>query len=323
MRARLHGSWLAAVGTFVALGACDQSSDPPLDAAIPVPDASHGTPDAALPNQPDAALPEADAEVPDLDAGPLPIGVYVPLVTAHWSLEPGTEGYVCASKTLTQDVYVSAIRPISPVGTHHTTISLVEGGGPDDPGSPCGAMFGDFYASGVGTGELVLPTGVGLVAHAGQRLAMNLHIFNASDGTLSGTSGIEARLLEPSAVQHEASVNYPGVVAFAIPSNGLPYSDTDTTMFAEARTVFAIFPHMHRLGTHFRARVLHTGAPATTIWDDDFQFESQELAAIPPVNVVAGDQLETTCTWVNTTGATVHWGDSTTAEMCFSIIMSY
>jgi hypothetical protein len=80
---------------------------------------------------------------------------------------------------------------------------------------------------------------------------------------------------------------------------------------------------LHRLGTHFRARVLHTGEPAKTLWDDDFQFESQEFAAITPVEVQPGDQIETTCTWVNHTGASVSWGDSTTAEMCFSIIMSY
>src|SRR4029077_10659038 len=101
--------------TLGALGACGESSDPPRDAAIPVPDAPPGTPDASLPNQPDAPVAEADADVPEVDAGPLPIGVYVPLVSAHWSLAPGEEGYVCATKTLTQDVYVSAIRPVSPL----------------------------------------------------------------------------------------------------------------------------------------------------------------------------------------------------------------
>jgi hypothetical protein len=59
------------------------------------------------------------------------------------------------------------------------------------------------------------------------------------------------------------------------------------------------------------------------LWDDDYQFESQEFAPLPSVAVRAGDQLETACTWVNTTGAAVQWGDSSNAEMCFSILMSY
>jgi hypothetical protein len=175
----------------------------------------------------------------------------------------------------------------------------------------------------VGTGELVLPAGVGLVAHAGQKLEMNLHLFNASDLVLSGNSGVEVKLLDPSAVQHEASVSLNGDLSFTIPSNGLPYSDVDVTPLSSARTIIAIFPHMHRLGTHFRARVPRDGGPTQTLWDDDFQFESQEFAAITPVTVAPGDKLETTCTWVNTTGTAVGWGDSTTAEMCFSILMSY
>jgi hypothetical protein len=89
------------------------------------------------------------------------------------------------------------------------------------------------------------------------------------------------------------------------------------------RTLVALFPHMHQLGRHFRARLLTPGGGSTTLWDDDYQFESQELAPLPSVAVRAGDQLETACTWVNTTGATVRWGDSSRSEMCFSILMSY
>ena len=65
------------------------------------------------------------------------------------------------------------------------------------------------------------------------------------------------------------------------------------------------------------------GSGETALWDDDYQFESQEFAPLPSVTVGAGDQLETTCTWVNTTGSPVGWGDSSNAEMCFSILMSY
>jgi hypothetical protein len=263
------------------------------------------------------AAPTADGSGADASADG-----YRPLVTADWSLQSGEEGYICATKVLTEDVYVSAIRPISPTGTHHTTISL-DNGGTNDPGSPCGPMFGDFYASGVGTGPLELPPGVGLVAHAGQSLRMNLHLFNTGDGVLTGTSGIEVKTIPAAEVQHEASVTYPGVTSFDIPANGQSYSATHLDNVSTARTIFAIFPHMHTLGTHFRTRVLRGGQPVATLWDDAFQFESQEFAAITPVEVQPGDQIETTCTWVNHTGASVSWGDSTTAEMCFSIIMSY
>lgn len=261
---------------------------------------------------------------PDGGTGPdgstLPTG-FVPLITAEWSMSPGQEGYLCATKTLTETMYVGAIRPLSPTGTHHTVVSLGTPSSPDDPGSPCGPSFGEFYAAGVGTGELVLPEGVGLVAQAGRQAHLNLHLFNTQPDTLSGVSGVEVRLLQPSEVQHEASIRFYGPLSFQIPA-GQAYSVTDETTFDAPQTLIAIFPHMHRLGTHFKAEVVQ-GATTTTLWDEDFQFESQEFAAIPPVTVQPGDVLRTTCTWTNTTAQDVFWGDSSNAEMCFTTLMSY
>lgn len=267
--------------------------------------------------------PDAGTE-PDGGGGPdasTPPAGFVPLITAEWTMSPGQEGYLCATKTLTETIYVGAIRPLSPAGTHHTVVSLGSPSGPDDPGSPCGPSFGEFYAAGIGTGELVLPEGVGLVAYAGQQLHLNLHLFNTQPDDLSGVSGVEVRLLQPSEVQHEASIRFHGPLSFQIPA-GQVHSETHETTFDAARTLIAIFPHMHRLGTHFKAEVMK-GATATTLWDQDFQFESQEFAPVPPVTVQPGDVLRTTCTWTNTTGQDVFWGDSSNAEMCFTTLMSY
>ena len=256
------------------------------------------------------------------DATPLPVGEWVPLVTAAWSFAAGDEGYICATRTLDQDMYIGAIRPINSTGTHHTTVSLVSGGGPDNPGSPCGPSFGDLYASGVGTEALVLPEGVGLVVPAGQRVSLNLHLFNTGEATLTGTSGIEVMLLDPAKVQHPASISFHGPADFEIPDDGQPYSASSTSTLPAGKTLIAIFPHMHQLGTHFRSEIVR-GTGSVVLWDEDYQFESQEFALITPVPVLGGDQVTTTCTWVNTTEAPVRWGDSSKAEMCFSILMSY
>ncbi len=258
---------------------------------------------------------------PEIDAGG-PSGDYVPLITAEWTFVPGAEGYYCATRTLTEDLYVGAIRPIAPLGTHHTTVSLGIPNGPDDPGSECGVSFGQFYASGVGTQELILPEGVGLVARAGQQLRLNLHIFNATESDLHAISGVEVKLLEPSQVVHEATVSLNGTTSFAIPPTGTPYTVSHTEALEAGQTLIAIFPHMHQAGSHFKARVLRGDAPIT-LWDEAYQFESQEFEALPALTIVAGDELETTCTWVNETASSIIWGDSSTAEMCFTILMSY
>ncbi len=269
----------------------------------------------------DAAPPTADAAAPS-DA--TPPGTYVPLITAEWTRAAGEEGYWCASRTLTEDVYVGAIRPIAPFGTHHTVVTIAPASGPDDPGSPCGVEFGQFYASGVGTEALVLPEGVALVAHAGEQVHLNLHLFNATESAISGTSGIEVMPVDAASVQHQASVSLHGPTGFAIPGDGQPYSFGEAEAVPAGRTIIAIFPHMHQVGSHFKAEI-ERGGGSQLLWDDDYQFESQEFQLLPggPVTTQAGDALRTTCTWTNTTGSTITWGDSSTAEMCFSIIMSY
>jgi Copper type II ascorbate-dependent monooxygenase, C-terminal domain len=258
---------------------------------------------------------------PPPDAAVVP-GAWVPLIEANWNLSAGDEGYICATRTLPEDLYVGAIRPIAPTGTHHTVVSLRNPDGPDDPGSPCGPGFGMFYASGVGTQALVLPDGVGLVARKGQQVWINLHLFNASDQAIAGTSGVEVLLLDPAKVQHEASISFHGPLSFRIPASGSPVDVVNDEFLPAGRTIFAIFPHMHQIGSHFRAEIVRGGAPVT-LWNDDYQFESQEFQRIPEVVTQAGDAIKTTCTFVNSTGHDVGFGDSSTAEMCFSIIMSY
>jgi Copper type II ascorbate-dependent monooxygenase, C-terminal domain len=254
----------------------------------------------------------------DVDAG----AGYVPLITASWSLAPGDEGYVCATRTLTEDVYAGSLRPISPNGTHHTTIELSDPAGPDNPSFPCGPEFGKFFASGVATQDLDLPDGVALLAPAGQQLRVSLHLFNATDDTLTGTSGLAVRPVDPSEVDHTASVDYHGPMSFSIPANNEPHPETHQATLGQS-TLVGIFPHMHQLGTHFRAVLQRAGQDPIVLWDEDYQFESQEFAPLAEIAVGAGDVLETTCTWTNDREGDVGWGPSSNDEMCYSILMSY
>jgi hypothetical protein len=193
--------------------------------------------------------------------------------------------------------------------------------GADDPSFPCGPEFGEFYASGVGTGELVLPDGVALLAPAGQQLRVGLHLFNATENDLSGISGLEVIPVDASEVEHTASLSYNGPMFFNIGA-GEEHTEVHQTTLG-AQTLVGIFPHMHQLGTEFRAVLRRSGGEEVVLWDDDYQFESQEFAPLSEIEVQSGDTLETSCTWFNSTKADVGWGTSSEAEMCYSILMSY
>lgn len=77
------------------------------------------------------------------------------LITGDWSLAPGTENTSdIHSKVVDHDTYIGGIRPISPIGTHHTVVSLGSLG-----------TTNTIYASGVGTNKLLFPKGVGMKSH--------------------------------------------------------------------------------------------------------------------------------------------------------------
>jgi hypothetical protein len=79
---------------------------------------------------------------------------------------------------------------------------------------------------------------------------------------------------------------------------------------------------MHQLGKHFKAEVVVNDV-TSTIWDDDYDFETQEFVLLDQVTLNQGDKIKTTCTYNNTTGGSVSFGDSSEDEMCFTILLRY
>lgn len=260
-----------------------------------------------------------DSTSPGVDAPAAvdaPSGDWVVLLSQDWTLPAGTENMVNASRTLDQDVYVRAIRPLAPAGTHHTLLGLTTGSG----GGPGTSPDGLLYASGVGTDALMMPAGVGLRLEAGKQLTLQLHLYNTGDAPLSGTSGVEVLLTTADQITDLAEIELAGPLGLTIPPGVHTISGTCTA--TSPQTVFAIFPHMHQLGTHFRAEA-RTAAGAVTIHDDSYRFDEQRISPITPLALAPGDTITTECTWDNTTGATVNFGTSSDTEMCFSILFRY
>jgi hypothetical protein len=236
---------------------------------------------------------------------------WTPLIKANWQLAPGTEKTSdFHTTTLDRDVFIGAIRPIAPEGTHHTVLGL--------GGFGAGHII---YASGVGTNELVFPKGVGLRVPAGEALILQLHLFNPSFEAITGTSGIEIIEVDPSAVEQEADLFLPGPLNFSIPPNQ-EYTHAGTCTATTKQNIFAIFPHMHQLGSHFKT-TLNVGGVDKVIHDDEYDFNHQAFIPFETIALEPGDSIKTECTWKNLTADTVTWGESSTTEMCFSILYRY
>jgi hypothetical protein len=219
---------------------------------------------------------------------------------------------------LTEDVYVTAIRPIHPPGTHHTTLSVTESS------TPCStaAVFqnGIVYAAGVGSEMLRLPDGVAMKLPRGQLLRLGLHLYNSTDQPLSGTSAVEVIRVTPEQVEHEAELMLSGPLQLSIePGRQTITHACDVT---QAQTVFALFPHMHQLGVHMKTSATLSGQ-TMVIHDAAYVFEEQYQIPIGPYQLAVGDTITTECTYENGGGGTVRFGESSDTEMCFSIFFRY
>lgn len=262
----------------------------------------------------------------DVPSGPPPSADgYSTLISGDWSLPPSTEKYVCVRLTATADTYVRSLRPVAPLGTHHTVLMLGAPDGPDGTVECNSALTKPaIYASGVGTQTLDLPSGVAVHVRPGQQLLLNLHLFNASDAEITGTSGIEILEAEPAAVQHEAGVVLIGK------ARGLTVPPNLSTQVGRCTTpanvnVFALAPHMHTLGRHMKVSYANAdGSGARVVHDQPYNFDEQRFGTIAPQLVTrTGGRITVECTYMNPTGQTVYFGESSTQEMCYALAFVY
>jgi hypothetical protein len=273
---------------------------------------------------------DGDDDGTDVDASDTDSSIpadFTALIGRDWSLPAGaTDTYRCVRLTLTEDTYITSFMAQAPIGTHHTVVSIVSNNvaGPDGDYNCDVAELGTqmLYASGVGTSPLDFPANVGLRIPAGTQIHLNLHLYNASDNPITGTTTVMVKRVA-SAPPMLAEMVFAGKILFQIPNQQTPYTITGGCSNTPAFTLFAVWPHQHQLGTHHKFEVITGGTP-TVLHDEAYNFSEQEYyLQTPEVQVPAGSQIRVTCTWLNTTGGSVPFGESSDDEMCFSGMYRY
>jgi Copper type II ascorbate-dependent monooxygenase, C-terminal domain len=251
-----------------------------------------------------------------------------PLMAGSWSLAAGEEGYFCVYATVPRDMYVKAFRPIIPLGTHHTVLTRYSGTTPDGTVRCSVGTNGQsmVYGSGVGSPDFVFPSGVGLHFTAGTRLLLNLHLYNASDATLTGTSGTLIQEATAAEIQNVSEIVLAGPTAGLVVPTGTS-TQTGTCNISNVTSqpiqVFAMSQHMHKLGRHLKT-VVRRGGTDIMLQDVPYNFEQQSFQLVQPtIELRPGDVLTTYCSYDNQTGAAVSFGDSSNDEMCFSDLFYY
>jgi hypothetical protein len=250
---------------------------------------------------------------------------FTTLISRSWTIDSNTEAYKCIREQVTTDQWITAFRSISPVGTHHSVLTI----------STTGTQLGEYdcnagdldsemlYAAGVGTDENDFPTGVAIHVAAGTFINLNLHLYNTTDNPITDTSGVMVKAIAQADVQNEADMQFSGTFLINVPSDGQVHTATGGCPVAHDFHVFTLWPHMHQTATHQTFVVTPATGPAVTLLDTDYQFASQKNYPMADTVLHAGDHISTTCTYVNNTGSTMMFGESSNDEMCFTGIYRY
>jgi len=253
----------------------------------------------------------------------------VEIIGRDWTIPAGTETYKCIGIQVDHDMYISQFQTSNPLGEHHTVLTVT-----DQLGGLGGTKLGEYdcsvltldlqmlFASGVGTDSLAMPDGVAVPVKAGQYLNLNLHLFNTSDAPITGHSGILATLVDAVPKEKQAEMIFSGTVNIDIPP-GQTVTVGGGCTFQKDATLFTYWPHMHQHATH-QTVTLTKGGVATPMHDAAFDFQEQKNYELSPtVAIHAGDSIRTDCTYTNNDTTSLTFGDSSTAEMCFTGLYRY
>jgi hypothetical protein len=280
----------------------------------------------------DDTQPPIDAPAGMADAYVPPSG-YTKLIGRTWSLAAGqTDIYRCVRLTIPNDMYITDIEAQAPLGTHHTVLSIAGANntsGPDGEQDCSVQTLGTvmLYASGVGTSPLNFPTNVGLKVAAGTQVHLNLHLYNAGDDALSGESAIWVKS-QATPTPTLAEMVFAGTLQIYLQNNASTQQNVSgTCTMSQGYSLFALWPHMHKLAKHQKIELLHptgTGTVTTVLHDMPYQFEEQKYwLQSPEIQVQANDKIKVTCSYLNDTGGVVTFGDSSDKEMCFGGMYRY
>lgn len=96
-----------------------------------------------------------------------------------------------------------------------------------------------------------MPQGVAMKLSADSALYLGLQLLDASLNPLSGTSGVEVPRVVPDQVEHTAELLLAGPQRFLLPPHQRTTIRNDCPI-RQKQTVFALWPHMHELGSTTR-----------------------------------------------------------------------
>mgnify|MGYP002147856917 CR=1 FL=1 len=241
-----------------------------------------------------------------------------------WTLKPGEETYRCflLRWNRADGLAIRKIAPKSSPGVHHIGVFTDELRAEKRDQWECEEMglWGYVFGGGVGTGDLQMPANAARHIDDGTPLILQVHLLNASPATLESVATVDLELAPAGSKTDPVGTWLVGKTSLNLPAMQKTAVDSVCNKHPELANVFAVFPHMHKLGD---ALDITAGADRATKvlsmpkWD----FGDQGTLPVAPSQRIAADvPIQTRCSYNNNTDKAVNFGLHTGDEMCVAVL---
>jgi hypothetical protein len=268
---------------------------------------------------------------------------WAPLIGRTWQVDAHLESWECVTIKAPEDVWISAVRPdpgaLTPgddlQGTIYMLLSTADewpkfDNWPETGEYTCdSSAFGNraLFASGIGTGDLELPEGTAMYIPAGKYVTLLMHVVNLGETPLEGESRLLVKAAAPVDPDHEVDMIFAGLLdnhTSPIPNDGQPFVLRSSCVFPTDWTVFAMWPHMRRLGTHFSVEHdLKDDGDIVTLVDVDYDFYDEPSNPQGEHLVRTNHEVIVDCTYVNDTEEAKYLASGITQEDCLVSLYKY
>jgi Copper type II ascorbate-dependent monooxygenase, C-terminal domain len=173
---------------------------------------------------------------------------------------------------------------------------------------------------------VIFPNDMGLKLPDSGGMMIQWHHFNSTGAVAMDGSAVQMCTVPAAMRKNIGGLTFLGNENF---NGGMPpgqksdVTGTCTNSTGKPITIVGFNPHMHLLGVNMKS-IVTKGGMMDPLFDHAFQFDHQVNYMINPGYVLnAGDSITSTCTFNNTTTASVNFGTSTKEEMCYQFTFAY
>jgi hypothetical protein len=172
---------------------------------------------------------------------------------------------------------------------------------------------------------LTLPEGVAYTLAPHQMIKVEMHYINSTDAAQTATASVDVFASDPATIRDEANILFIGTPDVSLPPNTTTdihqfFNPSRASLDLSTAKFFAITGHTHKLGTNVIVGVSDTptSTPKSVYAPMPFQWSEPETTVHKPEFMVpTAGGFDFTCSYNNTTAATVKFGESANNEMCF------